>query len=150
MTSSNYGSSFSGYENPPWSEDRFDPTLRRSKRQVVAEGLLAGPNLIKLVYRLLRDPRVSRRRKLVLAGAAAYVLSPVDLVPSKLFPIVGQLDDALAAAFAVDYLMRGVDRAVLEAYWDGSEDAFELVAALLEWGSEFVPSSFKRLVESGG
>ena len=144
------GSSFSDYEAPTWSHDQSDPVPRRSKRQVAAEAVLVAPNVIKLVYRLLRDPRVSRRRKLVLAGALAYVASPIDLIPRKLFPVVGQLDDALAAAFAVDYLMRGVDPGVLVEHWDGSQDGLDMVRALMEWGSEFVPSSVKRLVETGG
>ena len=59
-----------------------------------------------------------------------------------------RLDDALVAAFSVDYLMRGVEPGVLVELWDGSEDGLEMVMALVEWGSEFVPGSLKRLVES--
>lgn len=139
---------FPDHVMPEWGPDLAPPRARRSKRAVVGEVLLAGPHLAKLVYRLLRDPRVSRRRKLVLAGALAYVVSPVDLIPGKFFPIIGQLDDALVAAFSVDYLMRGVDPDVLAELWDGSEDGLEMVTALVEWGSEFVPSSLKRLIES--
>jgi uncharacterized membrane protein YkvA (DUF1232 family) len=139
---------FPDHEMPEWGPDLAPPRVRRSKRAVVGEVLLSGPHLAKLVFRLLRDPRVSRRRKLVLAGALAYVVSPVDLIPGKLFPIIGQLDDALVAAFSVDYLMRGVEPGVLAELWDGSEDGLEMVMALVEWGSEFVPSSLKRLIES--
>jgi hypothetical protein len=46
--------------------------------------------------------------------------------------------------------MRGVDPSVLAEHWDGSPDGLEMVTALMEWGSEFVPGSFKRLVESNG
>ena len=141
---------FPNHEMPEWGPDLDAPRPRRSKRAVFTEVLLAGPHLAALVYRLLRDPRVSRRRKLVLAGALAYVASPVDLIPGKFFPIVGQFDDALVAAFSVDYLMRGVDPAVLAEMWGGSEDGLEMVMALMEWGSEFVPGSLKRLVESTG
>jgi uncharacterized membrane protein YkvA (DUF1232 family) len=139
---------FPDHVMPEWGPDLAPPRARRSKRAVLGEVLFAGPHLAKLVYRLLRDPRVSRRRKLVLAGALAYVVSPVDLIPGKFFPIIGQLDDALVAAFSVDYLMRGVEPGVLVELWDGSEDGLEMVMALVEWGSEFVPGSLKRLVES--
>lgn len=141
---------FPDHDMPDWGPDLAEPRPRRSKRAVLAEVLLAGPHLAALVYRLLRDPRVSRRRKLVLAAALAYVASPIDLIPGKFFPVVGQMDDALVAAFSVDYLMRGVEPAVLAELWGGSEDGLEMVTALTEWGSEFVPASLKRLVESGG
>ncbi len=141
---------FPNHEMPEWGPDLAEPRPRRSKRAVIGEVLLAGPHLATLVYRLLRDPRVSRRRKLVLAGALAYVASPIDLIPGRFFPIVGKMDDALVAAFSVDYLMRGVEPTVLAELWGGSEDGLEMVMALMEWGSEFVPASLKRLVESGG
>ena len=44
---------------------------------------LAGfiPDCIVLVHRLLHDPRVPRRRKLLLVALIAYLALPFDLVP---------------------------------------------------------------------
>ncbi len=53
----------------------------------------------------LRDPRVPRRRKVVLALALAYLMMPIDLVPDFI-PVVGQLDDAIVLALALRYVMR--------------------------------------------
>ena len=50
---------------------------------------LAGfiPDCLVLVERLLRDPRVPRRRKLLLVLLVAYLAMPIDLVPtSSLWP----------------------------------------------------------------
>jgi uncharacterized membrane protein YkvA (DUF1232 family) len=47
----------------------------------------------QLVWRLLTDRRVSLGLKLIIPGLmAAYLISPVDLLPDVL-PIVGQVDD---------------------------------------------------------
>ena len=45
-------------------------------RRLVTDALLVLPNIIKLVARLLRDPRVPRRSKVALGLAAAYVVTP--------------------------------------------------------------------------
>jgi hypothetical protein len=49
------------------------------------------PDCIVLISRLARDPRVPRRRKLILV---AYLALPLDLVPDFI-SVAGQLDDAI-------------------------------------------------------
>lgn len=54
----------------------------------------------RLVYRLLRDRRVSTVLKIALPGLVlAYVLWPVDLLPDFLL-VLGQLDDVALVALA--------------------------------------------------
>ncbi len=122
------------------------PTPRRSRREILTEVALAAPNLVKLLYRLMRDPRVPARRKLLVGGAGLYLISPLDLVPEVLLPVIGQLDDLVLVVFSIHYLLRGADDATVAEYWDGSQDALELVAALLEWGSELVPAPVRRML----
>ena len=124
--------------------DEAPPVPRRSRREILAEVALAAPNLVKLLYRLMRDPRVPLRRKLLVGGAGVYLVSPFDLVPEMLLPVLGQLDDLVLIVFSVHYLLRGADDATVAEYWDGSQDALELVAALLEWGSELVPAPLRK------
>ncbi len=54
--------------------------------------LREGPNFLLKALGYFRDPKVALWRKLMGIGAAAYVLSPIDLVPDGL-PLVGWLDD---------------------------------------------------------
>jgi uncharacterized membrane protein YkvA (DUF1232 family) len=56
------------------------------------------PSFLKLIARLVGDPRVSLGAKLLLAAALAYVVLPSDMVPDFL-PGVGQVDD-VAVIFA--------------------------------------------------
>jgi len=92
---------------------------------------LAGfiPDCIVLVGRLLRDPRVPRRRKLLLALTAAYLALPFDLVPDFI-PVIGQLDDAIILAFVLRHLLRGNEQAIREL-WPGPERSLELLLRLI-------------------
>jgi uncharacterized membrane protein YkvA (DUF1232 family) len=52
------------------------------------------PNVGRLCWRLWRDRRVPKYLKGMVVAALLYVLSPVDLIPGFLVPLIGQLDDA--------------------------------------------------------
>lgn len=82
---------------------------------------LAGflPDCVTLLRRLWRDPRVPRRARVVLALAAVWVISPIDLVPEFL-PVVGPLDDVVVAALAVRYAVRRAPRQAVVDAWPGS------------------------------
>jgi uncharacterized membrane protein YkvA (DUF1232 family) len=56
---------------------------------------------IKLVARLMADRRVSFWPKLLPIGALAYVISPIDLIPGGVIPIVGAVDDLAILWFGV-------------------------------------------------
>lgn len=110
---------------------------------------LAGsvPNLAKLVARLARDPRVPARNKAILVVVAAYLVSPVDLVPA-IVPGFGQLDDLVIAVLALDQLLNDVPADVVREHWDGSDDVLELVQETLRLVTGFVPARVRRLFSS--
>lgn len=108
------------------------------------EALLVVPNLAKLMARLLRDPRVPRRRKLLMGFAGLYVVSPVDLIPESLFPVVGQLDDLLLMVFSINHLLNGVPPSVLREYWDGDPESLEIVYGVIHWVADFMPPPLRN------
>ena len=57
------------------------------------------PDFVRLYWRLLRDRRVSIWPKALLALAALYVVSPVDLIPD-IMPFVGEVDDIVVLVAA--------------------------------------------------
>jgi uncharacterized membrane protein YkvA (DUF1232 family) len=146
MTSHRDVVSMAGETVPLIEPDTDHPTPRRSRVEMAAEAVLALPNLLKLCARLLKDPRVPRRTKAMLGVAGLYFASPIDLIPEILFPVVGQVDDVLVIAFAVHRLLDSVDPEVLAEYWDGEQDALELVAALVAWGAGLLPRPLRRLL----
>jgi len=48
---------------------------------------------VKLIVRLLADRRVSPWLKILPIGGILYLLSPLDLIPDVMFPVIGELDD---------------------------------------------------------
>ena len=53
---------------------------RGALRKRMRDLLLLLPNLLKLMLRLVRDPRVSRADKVILGGAILYVIAPLDFI----------------------------------------------------------------------
>ncbi len=103
------------------------------------------PNLLKLLARLLRDPRVPRRSKLAVGLALAYVVSPFDVLP-EFVPVVGFADDLLLVAASVNHLIKVAGSEVVLEHWDGPRDLLEMVEAILETAAELVPSRVRRIV----
>ena len=84
------------------------------------------PDCAVLFSRLLRDPRVPRRRKLILAALVGYLALPFDLVPDFI-PVAGQLDDALIAALALRRVLRRAGEPLLREHWPGPDRSLALV-----------------------
>ena len=89
---------------------------------------LAGfiPDCLVLIGRLLSDPRVPRRRKLLLAGLVGYLALPFDLVPDFI-PVVGQLDDALVVGLVLRRFLRSGGEQLVRQHWPGPEQSLHVV-----------------------
>ena len=72
-----------------------------------------APDYARLLWALARDERISPASKAILAGAAAYTVLPLDLIPDAV-PIAGRLDDAVVVVLAIDLFLETVPRAVLD------------------------------------
>ncbi len=88
------------------------------------------PDVVRLVLRLARDPAVPLRYRLALFGLAAWLISPIDLVPEFL-PVVGPLDDAIVAVLVLGWVVRGVGPDRLAAAWPGDLAGLEALRRLL-------------------
>jgi uncharacterized membrane protein YkvA (DUF1232 family) len=82
---------------------------------------LAGfvPDCVILFSRLLRDARLPRRHKLLVAALLPYLLMPFDLIPDFI-PVAGQLDDAVIVALVLRRVMRASPELV-EEHWPGPQ-----------------------------
>jgi uncharacterized membrane protein YkvA (DUF1232 family) len=87
------------------------------------------PDCIVLVTRLARDPRVPRRRKLLLLALLGYLALPFDLVPDFI-PVAGQLDDALVVALVLRSLIRSGGEPLLRDLWPGPERSLTVILRL--------------------
>lgn len=115
--------------------------MKRSLMRVITQ----IPSYLRLLVGLIGDRRVSRVDRLLVVGAIAYIVSPLDFIPD-LIPFLGQIDDVFLLMTA---LQRMVDRAgfrVLRDHWHGDQDDLESLnlAAVVSAASFFLPPRMRR------
>jgi len=82
------------------------------------------PNLLLLFRGLVRDPRCPRRSKALLVLAAAWIASPIDLIP-EFIPFLGPLDDAVVAALVLRHVLKKAGPEVVRDHWRGDPATIE-------------------------
>jgi uncharacterized membrane protein YkvA (DUF1232 family) len=76
-----------------------------------------APDYGRLLLALVRDERVPWSHKAVLALAAGYVLSPVDLIPESV-PLLGAADDVAVTVLAIDLFLERLPAGLLNEKLD--------------------------------
>lgn len=93
----------------------------------------------RVCYFVFKHPRVRWYARAVAACSAAYLFSPIQLIPSFL-PVIGFLDDFMVIVLGVKLLQRIIPADVLsecrelaEAAQIGRSDKIKLAALILLW-----------------
>lgn len=115
-------------------------------KRLVADAALMLPNIVKLIGRLLLDPRVPRRAKITLGIAAAYVVSPIDLIPDVI-PVIGWADDVLLVLFAIDSLIERAGPEIVDEHWDGPGDLLSLVREAVGLSRSIMPKRLTAIID---
>ncbi len=84
----------------------------------------------RLLWSVMRDPRVPVRAKVVAGAAAAYAISPIDVVPDFV-PTAGYVDDVFVIVGSLRYLANLAGYDVLREHWTGSDEGFALLMGLV-------------------
>jgi uncharacterized membrane protein YkvA (DUF1232 family) len=87
----------------------------------------------RLLWSLLRDERVPVRGKIVAGAAAAYAISPIDLVPDFV-PGRGYIDDVVVVVTALRYLTDVAGNDLLREHWTGTQDGLDLLLDMVARG----------------
>ena len=87
------------------------------------------PNLVSLFRGLVSDPRVPRGSKILLMVGAAWLVSPIDLIP-EFIPVLGPLDDAVVAALILRHVLRTAGPEVVADHWRGDPATLERILGL--------------------
>ena len=113
----------------PTRDARRAARPRDGRRAGAGELLRLLPDVGRLLGRLARDPDLPRGVRLRLWLLGIYLLSPLDLVPDFL-PVVGQLDDALLAGWALRSVVRRAGPEALRRHWPGTPEGLAVVSRL--------------------
>lgn len=104
----------------------------RSRADRYVNYILAGPDLFLLLVRLSRDHRVSTASKARLAGAVAYFVNPLDLIPELVLGPAGLVDDVALAAFVLREVLESTDPGIVREHWEGDADILDLIRQVLD------------------
>jgi uncharacterized membrane protein YkvA (DUF1232 family) len=91
------------------------------------------PDLTVLLTRLLRDERVPLLSKTLALAGFAYVLSPIDFLPTLFFGPIGLVDDLVVVAAALSSILNHVHPDVVRSHWSGQGDALEAIQRVTSW-----------------
>ncbi len=91
---------------------------RTGARRTVMHYIRQLPNYVRLLFGLLTDQRVSWVDKLIVGGAIAYIVMPIDLIPDFI-PFFGEIDDLFVLLLALERLVSNAGRHVLLDHWAG-------------------------------
>lgn len=108
------------------------------------------PSFIKLFGRLARDPRVNKVDKAIVAAVLVYLVSPVDLIPDWVVPVVGQLEDVYLLALALSRLVNNAGVDVLMDHWDGDAASLEAALGALDRAGSVLPGPIQALLGKRG
>jgi uncharacterized membrane protein YkvA (DUF1232 family) len=130
--------------------DRLRTRVAREPRPGQVSGIgdlaLLLPDFTVLLARLLRDPRVPRRAKVVALFGIGYVLSPIDLLPALLVGPLGLIDDLLVVTAALSRLINHVHPDVVRSAWPGRGDALDAIQRGAAWAEGFVGRKLRGFV----
>ena len=103
------------------------------------------PQYMRLLGGLLSDRRVSMVDKLLVAGALAYIVMPIDLIPDFI-PFFGEIDDLFVLILALQRLIENAGRTVLLDHWSGNpSDLADLnLRGALSAAAFFLPKRIRR------
>jgi len=103
------------------------------------------PQYLRLLGGLITDPRVAMVDKLLVAGAMAYIVMPIDIIPDFI-PFLGEVDDVYLLVLALQRLISNAGRTVLLEHWTGAPtDLADLnLRGVLAAAAFFLPKRLRR------
>ncbi len=118
---------------------------RAGAKRTVMHYIKQLPNYVRLLFGLLTDSRVSPVDKLLVAGAIAYIIMPIDLIPDFI-PFFGEIDDLYLLLLALQRLIAHAGRDVLLDHWAGDpEDLADLnLRQAMVSAAFFLPKRIRR------
>ena len=111
--------------------------LKALKEQVTGyagmwkEVIALAPSYARLMFHLLRNPRLASRHRLWVDAAIAYLVSPHDVIPEGEVGPYGYVDDIFCCAYVANRVARDLGWEQLEEGWTGAGTARDVSEGVL-------------------
>ncbi|MDZ5252349.1 YkvA family protein [Clostridium sp. LIBA-8841] len=106
------------------------------KAQAYKDYIMFIPDIVALIFRLLKDSRVPIKTKAVVGASLAYVSCPFDILPDKI-PFIGALDDISVVFFALNRIINDVDIDIILENWQGKNEFVVILRKTVDFFSGF-------------
>ncbi len=139
---------------PPAAGDaspEVEPSPRTGAKRTVATIIREIPNYLRLLAGLMTDRRVAGIDKLLVAGAIAYIVLPLDFIPDFI-PFLGEVDDVFLLVSSLQRLIENAGARVVAHYWHGAPEALERanLQRVLMAAAFFLPRRMRRRLRAIG
>lgn len=137
----------------PISSDRaqrfYDRVRENIRNYLEKKGSLAGksgeylllvPDMFMLLWRLINDPRVNSKNKVLLGSGLAYYLFPLDIMPEGFMGPIGYIDDLVFGVYLLNKMLTDTDPEILREHWSGGEDILTSIQNVLNAADNLVGS----------
>jgi uncharacterized membrane protein YkvA (DUF1232 family) len=109
------------------------------------------PNYLRLLWGLMTDTRVQQVDKLLVAGAIAYIVIPLDWIPDFI-PFFGEIDDVFLLVMSLQRLVQSAGRRVLLDHWAGDPEVLDdlNMTKVVAAAAFFLPRRLRRRLRAIG
>ncbi|MBU5485702.1 DUF1232 domain-containing protein [Clostridium sp. MSJ-11] len=97
-----------------------------NKYEKIVEYGMIIPDIVALLWRLLRDKRVSTVTKAKVAGTISYLALPFDILPDFI-PLIGKIDDIAIAFYGLNSLLNDIPEEIILQNWQGDKDIIRTI-----------------------
>lgn len=110
------------------------------KYEDLGEYFLVLPDIVALLYRLMKDKRVPTKTKLLIGGVLGYLVLPSDIIPDFI-PLVGKGDDFGIAFLVLDKIITELPTHLILEHWQGKD---EIIQKFLKVNNELIGAVGKK------
>jgi uncharacterized membrane protein YkvA (DUF1232 family) len=134
-----------GSRRRPSIDPEVEVAPRAGGKRTVTYYIKQLPKYLKLLGGLATDPRVSMVDKMLVLGAMAYIVMPIDVIPDFI-PFLGEVDDLYLLILALQRLIANAGRPVLLDHWVGNpRDLADLnLRGAIAAAAFFLPKRIRR------
>lgn len=94
------------------------------KYKNIGEYAMIIPDIIALMYRLLKDKRIDLKTKALISSMIGYLVLPMDFVPDFI-PVIGGIDDVAIMFWIFNKIIESIPRSIMLEHWQGDDSIME-------------------------
>ena len=122
-------------------EEKYDDFYQKIRKQISdflekkhfrhADILMLAPDFFHLLIKMTMDERVPKEKKVKLAAALVYFISPLDFLPEAILGPIGYMDDLAITAYVLNDFINSGDSDILYEHWAGKGDVLATIQNVL-------------------